>query len=154
MQRKIISLDWLAVGVLTAALLGWGALVALPALAADPTDIGTLDKESAERTYQAKRRTRLCWTQLPTRPFFGDTHLPHRSRWTPARSAAGSARRTPTASPRGEEVTASSGQRAKLSRPLDFLVVADHSDNMGFFPDLFAGKPQIWPIPRGASGTT
>ena len=35
---------------------------------------------------------------------------------------------------RGEEVTASSGQPAKLSRPLDFLVVADHSDGMGFFP--------------------
>ena len=37
---------------------------------------------------------------------------------------------------------ASSGQPAKLSRPLDFLVVADHSDNMGMFPDLFAGKPE------------
>ena len=29
---------------------------------------------------------------------------------------------------------ASSGQRAKLSRPLDFIVVTDHSDGMGFFP--------------------
>ena len=26
------------------------------------------------------------------------------------------------------------GVPARLSRPLDFLVVADHSDNMGFFP--------------------
>ena len=43
---------------------------------------------------------------------------------------------------KGEEVVASSGQPAKLSRPLDFLVVADHSDNMGFFPDLLAGKPE------------
>ncbi|NIV48917.1 MAG: DUF3604 domain-containing protein, partial [Gammaproteobacteria bacterium] len=34
---------------------------------------------------------------------------------------------------RGEELTSSTGQRVKLSRPLDFLVVADHSDNMGFF---------------------
>jgi hypothetical protein len=34
---------------------------------------------------------------------------------------------------KGEEITASSGQPVKLSRPLDFLVVADHSDNMGFF---------------------
>ena len=34
---------------------------------------------------------------------------------------------------KGEEVIASSGQRAKLSRPLDFLVVTDHSDGMGFF---------------------
>ena len=44
---------------------------------------------------------------------------------------------------------ASSGQPAKLSRPLDFLVVSDHSDNMGFFPDLFAGKPEILAQPMG-----
>ena len=42
---------------------------------------------------------------------------------------------------KGEEVIASSGQRAKLSRPLDFLVVADHSDGMGFFPQLIGGDP-------------
>ena len=50
---------------------------------------------------------------------------------------------------KGEEVTASSGQPAKLSRPLDFLVVADHSDNMGFFPDLLAGKPELLADPLG-----
>ena len=44
---------------------------------------------------------------------------------------------------------ASSGQPAKLSRPLDFLVVTDHSDNMGFFPDLFAGKPELLADPTG-----
>jgi hypothetical protein len=46
-------------------------------------------------------------------------------------------------------VIASSGQPAKLSRPLDFLVVADHSDNMGFFPDLFAGKQNLLADPTG-----
>src|SRR5919109_747403 len=50
---------------------------------------------------------------------------------------------------RGEQVTASSGQPVKLSRPLDFLVVADHSDNMGFFPDLFAGDPKVLADPTG-----
>ena len=35
---------------------------------------------------------------------------------------------------RGEEVTSNTGQPVKLSRPLDFLVVADHSDGFGFFP--------------------
>ena len=44
---------------------------------------------------------------------------------------------------------ASSGQPAKLSRPLDFLVVTDHSDNMGLFPDLFAGKPELLADPMG-----
>lgn len=38
---------------------------------------------------------------------------------------------------KGEEVTASSGLTAKLSRPLDFLVAADHSDGMGLFQALF-----------------
>jgi hypothetical protein len=44
---------------------------------------------------------------------------------------------------RGEEVVSSTGQRVKLARPLDFLVVADHSDNQGTFPRLFAGDPEI-----------
>jgi hypothetical protein len=50
---------------------------------------------------------------------------------------------------RGEEVTSSTHQPVRLSRPLDFLVVADHSDNMGFFPDLFAGKPELLADPTG-----
>ena len=58
----------------------------------------------------------------------------------PARLAPGSVRPMPTVSARDKRLSASSGQRAKLSRPLDFMVVADHSDNMGFFPDLFAGQ--------------
>lgn len=44
---------------------------------------------------------------------------------------------------RGDEVTASSGVKAKLSRPLDFLVVADHSDNMGLFTLLAEADPEI-----------
>ncbi len=44
---------------------------------------------------------------------------------------------------RGEELTSSGGLQVKLSRPLDFLVVADHSDNMGFFPKLFSGDPEF-----------
>ncbi len=38
---------------------------------------------------------------------------------------------------------ASSGQPARLGRPLDWLVIADHSDAMGFFNDLAAGNPDI-----------
>jgi hypothetical protein len=49
---------------------------------------------------------------------------------------------------RGEEVTSSTGLQVRLSRPLDFLVVADHSDNMGWFPKLFAGDPQLLADPQ------
>lgn len=40
---------------------------------------------------------------------------------------------------RGEEVTATSGLSAKLRRPLDFLVVADHAEYIGVFPRLAKG---------------
>jgi len=50
---------------------------------------------------------------------------------------------------RGEKITASMGQEAQLIKPLDFLVVADHSDNMGMVPDLYAGKESIIADPMG-----
>ncbi len=50
---------------------------------------------------------------------------------------------------RGEQVDSTRGGPVRLSRPLDFLVVADHSDNMGFFPDLVGGAPFILEDPIG-----
>ena len=50
---------------------------------------------------------------------------------------------------RGEQVDSTTAGPVKLSRPLDFLVVADHSDNMGFFPDMVAGAPHILKDPKG-----
>jgi Protein of unknown function (DUF3604) len=38
---------------------------------------------------------------------------------------------------RGEEVTASMGLKAQLDRPLDFLVIADHSDGLGLTRRLY-----------------
>ncbi len=75
--------------------------------------------------------------------YWGDTHL-HTALSMDA--GAFGARLGPADAYRfakGEELTTSTGQRAKLFRPLDFLVVADHSDNMGFFPRLFAGDPEL-----------
>jgi len=85
----------------------------------------------------------------PTRVLWGDTHL-HTSYSMDA--GAFGARLGPEDAyrfARGEELTASSGPRVRLSRPLDFLVVADHSDNMGFFPKLFAGDPAMLADPTG-----
>jgi len=50
---------------------------------------------------------------------------------------------------RGDEVTSTTGIPVRLSRPLDWLVIADHSDNMGFFPDLNAGAAHILSDPTG-----
>jgi len=113
-------------------------------------DAGSLGKEEAERVHGASRvYSPYANRNYPTRPFFGDTHL-HTSFSMDA--GAFGARLTPRDAyrfARGEQVMASSNQPVKLIRPLDFLVVADHSDNMGFFPDLFAGKPNILSDPTG-----
>ena len=44
---------------------------------------------------------------------------------------------------RGEEVTAHNGMRARLRRPLDFLVVADHGEYLGGFYRYNAGDPLV-----------
>jgi Protein of unknown function (DUF3604) len=113
-------------------------------------DTGSADKEKLGKGFPGKPPySPYVGRNYPTRPFFGDTHL-HTSFSFDA--GAFGARLTPRDAylfARGNEVTASSGQPAKLSRPLDFLVVADHSDQMGFFPDLFAGKPALLADPTG-----
>jgi hypothetical protein len=86
---------------------------------------------------------------FPTQVYWGDTHL-----HTGASMDAGAFGARLTAEDayrfaRGEEITSSTGQLVKLSRPLDFLVVADHSDNMGFFPRLYSGEPSMLADPTG-----
>jgi len=113
-------------------------------------DTGEPDKAAIEKSFPAKRPySPYVGRTFPTRVYWGDTHL-----HTDLSFDAGAAgcRLGPSDAYRlakGEEVTASSGQRVKLSRPLDFLVVADHSDNMGFFPDFLAGKPELLADPQG-----
>jgi hypothetical protein len=121
-----------------------------PAMAAEQSDIGMADRATLDKVHPAKPPySPYVGRKFPTRPLFGDQHL-HTSFSFDA--GAFGARLTPNDAyrfARGEEVTASSGQKAKLSRPLDWLVVADHSDNMGFFPDLLAGKPDLLADPMG-----
>jgi len=125
---------------------------ALPALAAEQpiTDVGTLDKTSAEEAFPAKPPySPYAGRNFPTRPFFGDTHV-HTSFSMDA--GAFGCRLGPRDAYRfgkGEEVTASSGPRVKLSRPLDFIVVSDHSDGFGFFPQLMSGDPGLLATPQG-----
>ena len=49
----------------------------------------------------------------------------------------------------GEEIKSSTGLPVKLGRPLDFLVVADHTDMMGISGDIQKGTPNILAVPKG-----
>ena len=105
--------------------------------------------EGLSANYPGKAYSPYAGRNFPSRIYWGDTHL-HTDISMDA-GAFGNRLGLDEAYKfaRGEEVTTSGGLQAKLSRPLDFLVVADHSDNMGFFPDLFAGAPHILSDPTG-----
>jgi hypothetical protein len=112
--------------------------------------LGSVDKASLEKVYPTKPPySPYAGRNFPTRPLFGDTHL-HTGFSLDA--GAFGARLTPRDAyrfARGEELSSNTGQPVKLSRPLDFLVVADHSDGMGFFPLLMSGDPALLATPQG-----
>lgn len=73
-------------------------------------------------------------SELPAdmdRPYFGDTHL--HSSWSTDAGMAGATLGPDVAYriSRGEEVTSHLGWKVKLVRPLDFIVMADHAENLG-----------------------
>ena len=133
----------------TVAIVGIASLMlALPAISL-AQDIGMPDKEEMKQTHPKRPYSPYAGGAVPNRVFWGDTHL-HTSYSMDA--GAFGARLGPEDAyrfARGDEVESSTAGRARLARPLDFLVVADHSDNMGFFPDLFAGDPIILADPKG-----
>ena len=88
---------------------------------------------------------------FPNQIFFGDTHL-----HTSYSADAGMIGNTlgPDQAYRfakGEVVTSSTGVRARLARPLDFLVVADHAENLGLAPLLMADDPALLATDFGQS---
>ncbi|MBE9550304.1 MAG: DUF3604 domain-containing protein [Proteobacteria bacterium] len=107
-------------------------------------DTDSLSGAAREGTYSP-----YAQRNFPERPLWGDTHLHTAISFD---AGAFGARLLPPDAYRfakGEEVVASSGQPVRLSRPLDFLVVADHSDNMGFFPKLQEGAPYVMASEKG-----
>jgi hypothetical protein len=130
----------------TACALVIAVIVALPVLAQDPVP----PSEALEKAFpEQKHYSPYAGRNFPTQVFWGDTHL-HTGMSMDA--GAFGARLVPEDAyrfARGEELTSSTGQRVKLGRPLDFLVVADHSDNMGFFTRLYEGDPQMLADPTG-----
>ncbi|MBT4521306.1 MAG: DUF3604 domain-containing protein, partial [Halieaceae bacterium] len=86
---------------------------------------------------------------FPTQVLWGDTHLHTGNSLDAGAFGATLLPEDAHRFARGEELTSSTGLRVKLSRPLDFLVVSDHSDNMGFFPLLKSGDPKMLADPVG-----
>ncbi|MBO9410953.1 MULTISPECIES: DUF3604 domain-containing protein [unclassified Ruegeria] len=106
-------------------------------------------KEAAEGTFAERPFSPYANRSFPERPLWGDTHL-----HTGLSLDAGAFGNTllPDEAWRfakGEQVISSTGQPVRLARPLDWMVLTDHTDLMGFAPDLQAGKPGVISDPKG-----
>ena len=112
------------------------------------SDAGRLDAATAEKVFKKPGYSPYAGRNFPTRPFFGDTHL-HTAISLDA--GAVGCRVTPADAyrfARGEEVTTSTGQPARLSRPLDFLVVSDHSEAFGSMVAVMKNDPLLMANPQ------
>jgi hypothetical protein len=112
-----------------------GALTALPCSAQEFT---IHEDDYPER---AVKYSPYVDQYFPQNVYFGDTHL-HTS-WSADAGLAGA-----TLGPefayrvaRGEAVTSQTGLPFKLIRPLDFIVVADHAENLGIYDYIERGDP-------------
>ena len=103
----------------------------------------TLDEETGKNVFKKKGFSPYAGRNFPTNVYWGDSHL-HTSNSLDARAFGvilGPEEAYRLA--RGEEITASHGEKVKLSRPLDWLVVSDHSDGMGAMNEIVAGNPRL-----------
>ncbi|MCE2392301.1 MAG: DUF3604 domain-containing protein [Proteobacteria bacterium] len=88
---------------------------------------------------------------FPRNVYWGDLHV--HSSWSPDAGGSGNEKLTPDAAfafARGETVIAHNGQPVRLRRPLDFLLVSDHSEYLGLFPMLEEGFPSLIASETGA----
>ena len=111
-----------------------------PGYAAEPTADDHLGK---------KEYSPYLHDGYPQRVFWGDTHV-HTSLSTDAGMIGNQL--GPVAAfqfARGEVVVSSTGVRARLQRPLDFLVVADHAENLGLAPMIAERNPDLLKLDFG-----
>ena len=107
------------------------------------TDWGNLDEKTAAEGFGPKYYSPYAGRNYPTRVLWGDSHL--HTMLSMDAGAFGNRLGLDDAYrfTKGEEVISSTGQQVRLSRPLDWLVVADHSDGMGVFTMMLNQDPEI-----------
>jgi hypothetical protein len=92
---------------------------------------------------QAKAYSPYAGRKYPTRVLWGDTHL-HSANSGDAFTTG--TRFTPEETyriSRGEDVISSTGLPARLPRPLDFVVISDHSEGLGLITQVYEGNPKL-----------
>ena len=111
-------------------------------------DIGIMNPAATASAFPGRGFSPYAGRHYPTRPLWGDQHV--HTGWSVDAGAFGA-----TLGPeealrfaRGEEIMSSMGLPAKLSRPLDWVAVTDHSDAAGVIFEIKDGNPELMADPQ------
>ena len=123
--------------------------IALPGfVVAEPVwDAGDIDVKAAGELFKKPGYSPYAGRNFPTGVFWGDTHV--HTGWSVDAGAFGCNLGPEEAVrfARGEEIMSAHGEPVKLSRPLDWIVVADHSDGAGVIQELINQNPEMMADP-------
>ena len=133
---------WLKVVVLSL------VLVAFPFVAM-ASDMGTPDPGVIKGLYPGKAYSPYARRSFPSRVYWGETHLHTGVSLDAGLFGAILGHEEAYRFARGEEIKSSTGLPVKLGRPLDWLVVTDHTDMMGIATDIQSGSPNVLAVPKG-----
>jgi len=100
------------------------------------------DRATVTETLAKKQFSPYVGREFPTRALFGETHL-HTAISVDAGTMCTVGQEDAFRFARGEEITTTHGLRARLSRPLDFMVLTDHAEMYGLMPALKKGDPDL-----------
>jgi len=123
--------------------------LSIPVFASAQHDAGVPSIEVLSELYPGKAYSPWAERSFPSKVFWGETHLHTGLSLDAGLFGNTTGHDTAYRLARGEQVLSSTGQPVKLSRPLDFLVITDHSDMMGIATDIQRGAPNILANPKG-----
>ena len=112
-------------------------------------DIGTPDPDLLTRIYPGKAYSPYAERSFPNHVYWGETHLHTGLSLDAGLFGNILGHEDAYRFARGEQITSSGGLQVKLGRPLDWLVITDHSDMMGIATDIQKGTPNILANPKG-----
>ena len=121
----------------------------LLSVVAQASDIGSPDPEVLNGLYPGKAYSPYAQRSFPDQIYWGETHLHTGLSLDAGLFGCILDHEDAYRFARGEEIRSSSGLPVKLGRPLDWLVITDHSDMMGIANDIQRGAPNILENAKG-----
>ena len=104
--------------------------------------LASCDKAAGDKP-AAGASAAVAETAFPERAYFGDTHV--HTGWSADAGLDGAVTGPEDAFrlASGEQIKSNTGQDVRLKRPLDWMVITDHSDGMGTINEIGAGNPEM-----------